>query len=803
MIDPVAPIKSLTEDKLGIAYFVTHIANLLLNQTDQECIVIGIYGKWGYGKSSLIYLVEEQIEEITQNSFKEHMKKATDEWCESIGSYNIIIPYLNMPLEYDSISFWSVLCTDIKYRKNSLINLAKKNLQSIPDNEKAPIIFQFNPWNISTMDKLISTYFHELSVAIEKEDKSENARDLVKRLELYSTFFMPFSYYPDTIISTTSKEIKNILKDASNSIKDEYKQVKHNLEDTKKEIEDHLKTLNRKVIVIIDDIDRLTQTEICQIFQLVKINANFKNLIYILLFDRDIVEKALDEISNNNGREYLEKIIQMPFIFPKIDQEIIDDFLNKELNEVLELYLEENFNEYRFKEIYNGGFSYFFKSIRDIKRYKNSLSCNLPLVYNEINIIDFLIIEVFRIYIPEVYTLIVENKEFFTNNTSSLLDKEKQQWKQRSSSIFKRIGKENEIVAKSLLTYLFPKKHEYFGEKYPGGASDEFQFHKERRICSKIFFDNYFMLGVPKSILSESEFEDIIKRLKNIEKEIELNNDKTFYPSKNITAFSEKKISKINDNSIAQIFESLRDRNFANQFLLKVHIRNISFSNPFLKKFFIVLFDISDYDNKETENIDIFMIRMLIEKYFKSMKYLDKKTLFEDIIKSSCGINSVMSILTISQDDAKNNYPLLFSKSDMEYFKNLWSDKIETLVICKELKGNYDFPRILDTYRAWGNEEKAKRYFENLIETQEGFLDCLKKLSYERSDGVQIDGFQKNITEIVYSILEEFLSIDEIKERINLLGNLSDEDSKFVESAKESLNRFISTKRTPNSKILP
>jgi predicted KAP-like P-loop ATPase len=299
MINPDIPIKLREEDLLDRWEFAEHIARILLNQKNDECIVIGIYGKWGSGKSSLINLVVKNIEQIIQKYFNKYMKKAINKWYETNGFFTLIIPYINMPLEYEKLSFKSILYMDIKYKKNSLINLTKNSLQNISDNQKAPILFRFNPWNISTMDKLISSFFQELSIAIEKEDSSKNAKDLAKRLELYSTFFRPFTYYPDSIISSTSKEVKNILKDASNSIKDEHKQTKLNLEDTKKEIEDHLEGLNRKVIIIIDDIDRLTHTEICQIFQLVKINANFKNVIYILLFDGDIVEKALNEISND------------------------------------------------------------------------------------------------------------------------------------------------------------------------------------------------------------------------------------------------------------------------------------------------------------------------------------------------------------------------------------------------------------------------------------------------------------------------------------------------------------------------
>ena len=48
-----------------------------------------------------------------------------------------------------------------------------------------------------------------------------------------------------------------------------------------------LQEMKRKTVVIIDDIDRLTEQEIRQIFQLVKLSARFPYVIYVLAFNRD------------------------------------------------------------------------------------------------------------------------------------------------------------------------------------------------------------------------------------------------------------------------------------------------------------------------------------------------------------------------------------------------------------------------------------------------------------------------------------------------------------------------------------
>ena len=51
-------------------------------------------------------------------------------------------------------------------------------------------------------------------------------------------------------------------------------------------VEKALAALDRPLVVVVDDIDRLTYAEIRDIFTLVRLTANFPNVIYILAFDQ-------------------------------------------------------------------------------------------------------------------------------------------------------------------------------------------------------------------------------------------------------------------------------------------------------------------------------------------------------------------------------------------------------------------------------------------------------------------------------------------------------------------------------------
>ncbi len=87
-------------------------------------------------------------------------------------------------------------------------------------------------------------------------------------------------------------------------------------------IESALKALSKPVIAVLDDIDRLSRTEIRDVFKLVRLTAKFPNIIYMVAFDRARVERALSD-EDLSGRDYLEKILQVTMDLPPISQELL------------------------------------------------------------------------------------------------------------------------------------------------------------------------------------------------------------------------------------------------------------------------------------------------------------------------------------------------------------------------------------------------------------------------------------------------------------------------------------------------
>ena len=112
---------------------------------------------------------------------------------------------------------------------------------------------------------------------------------------------------------------KAVAKFIQQQIKASYEK-KADLDSIKKALEKALKEVKKKIVIVIDDIDRLTNTQIRDIFQLVKSVGDLPYIIYILAMDREIVARALTEVHQTDGSRYLEKIIQMPVELPKLSK---------------------------------------------------------------------------------------------------------------------------------------------------------------------------------------------------------------------------------------------------------------------------------------------------------------------------------------------------------------------------------------------------------------------------------------------------------------------------------------------------
>lgn len=371
--------------------------------------------------------------------------------------------------------------------KSSIFNMVKNYL------DETTIVFEFKPWYFGTDNQeIIRNFLIQLSNEFRKNKGYEN--DLVKDLLKYSSYLASISFRPPGTIFSF-KDIIEKMNTNDNSI---------SLNELRKKIEENLSSSNQRVVVFIDDIDRLDVTEIQVVFKLVRLIADFPNITYLLALDEKNVSIALGGIYTKQeeeveliGRKYLEKFIQVPLYLPKSDENSIWKYCWNGINEVCMnhkldfLMSEDDF----FKNVINLKIT-----PRNVKRYLNSLGFFAPMLKDEVNINDLIFINLVKILSPKLY-------EYIRSNPSSFLD----EIRDTDHIDIKKI-KDKFTEYAPVLIKLFPLTDKLFNG-ISGISKTEEQWRRDKRICSKYYFNQYFKYNMPDKQISQKELGNFLNTL--------------------------------------------------------------------------------------------------------------------------------------------------------------------------------------------------------------------------------------------------------------------------------------------------
>jgi predicted KAP-like P-loop ATPase len=155
------------------------------------------------------------------------------------------------------------------------------------------------------------------------------------------------------------------------------------VDDLRKELQKLLGALDTNVLVVIDDVDRLTPEGIRMVFQLVKANADFPNLVYLLLFQRDTVEKALARMGELDGSQFLEKVVQVGIDIPTLSPSTLEESIESTISRVIQgTPAEKRFDTQRWAKLFVSAVRPYFRTLRDVKRFSNTLSFHFELYVN-------------------------------------------------------------------------------------------------------------------------------------------------------------------------------------------------------------------------------------------------------------------------------------------------------------------------------------------------------------------------------------------------------------------------------------
>lgn len=450
------PISLYQDDRLNRKQFAQRLAESILKLNINGAFTIGLYGKWGCGKTSIVNILEQEIE----------------------------------------------------------------SLQESTDESERLIVVRFEPWNFSNCDQLLSQFFIMFASELKKLSKRFGKKDRIlnqvgEALETYSEMFSLVEAIP-----VFGKALSLILHKGTSVIGGNLKNKGKDISSQKQFIIDILNRAKQKhnFLIIIDDVDRLNNDQIRQIFQLITSIANFPKMRYLVVFDKDVVVKALEKVQEGSGEAYLEKIIQMPIEVPDASKAQINRIMQNNLKEIFEENYHSPFDFALWKDSYSFCCEPFIKSIRDINRICNALSVKLVGIAPEVNFMDMTAITTLQIIFPPIYEWIKTDSLYFLD--FELFSFKNNESKETTPCKEKIVGKlmslayfsdDNNILVESIMNclgYMFPNCGIEMTRNLALYTNTD--SIKNNRIFSPNKFDRYFSLDVSAVPIKKAEIIQIM-----------------------------------------------------------------------------------------------------------------------------------------------------------------------------------------------------------------------------------------------------------------------------------------------------
>lgn len=462
-LDADRPIVSARQDRLGFGPLAKALATAIVGPLLREDgIVVGIEGKWGSGKSSLINLLIERLKE----------------------------------------------------------------------RETGPAVVRFEPWIVGNRDGMLPELLCELQSAVEQIGCSQEVSQVIQRksekivgiLRTYGAKLgqgaAPVARFAGLLGVPGLTLTADLLDEATKAI-----QVLASSEPVQKlkdSLVKELSTLPYRIVVVIDDLDRLEPSELGEVLRLVRAVADFPNITYVLSYDPDVLAIGLSKaLGGVDGKSFLEKIVQASF---RVPQPEVFDLRTWLLDDCAKLYqavssadLPHEASE-RLQEVC-GIEGEAIHTPRDVVRILNALRLFWAPVAEEVDFADMVWLQLLRISNEGLYSWVERYLADYMAlvNGAQIVDSDRVKY---AGELADFVNDEISLSSKSLWRFraIVPGIWQEAKVAEPKalfkieGDSERAKAERSRRLSSPQHFRYYFALSKPAGALDDAEFHLVLQR---------------------------------------------------------------------------------------------------------------------------------------------------------------------------------------------------------------------------------------------------------------------------------------------------
>ena len=375
--------------------------------------------------------------------------------------------------------------------------------ETVADDNDAIAVLHFNPWLFGSADDLVARFFHELSVQLGRS-RSDRLKDVAKALSSLGESLAPLSPVAGTFWAA-----KLLARFTDRWTKP------HSLRDKR----DHLRQVQSKsdsrVVVLIDDIDRLEPRETRELMRLVRLTSDLPNVVFLLAFDRRHVARSLGE-DEADGQQYLDKIVQVSYDLPVVREGILHGMFLPWLDELIEGHDLTQLDKEVWGRVFYDVIKPLLGNLRDAKRYLSSISATLDAIGREVALADLLGMEALRILRPSTFDDLKTHAKYLVHPESGSLlfmtkDARNAESKEKLSAMLERAADER-LLLDSVLEILFPATQGFLGRS-SYGPDWIGNWRKQRRVACEEVLHVYLQAGLDEGGISSREVQELVEAL--------------------------------------------------------------------------------------------------------------------------------------------------------------------------------------------------------------------------------------------------------------------------------------------------